>query len=73
MLRERPEIDEEGLVPTMKGLTEGTSLDNRTFLPVVYDLLIGREKGPKVTTLITTMGTRRALALIEPSLAARTS
>lgn len=73
VLRERPEIDEEGLVPTMKGLTEGTSLDNRTFLPVVYDLLIGREKGPKVTTLITTMGTRRALALIEPSLAARAS
>ncbi|MBK8261545.1 MAG: lysine--tRNA ligase [Nannocystis sp.] len=71
VLRAQPEIDEPGLVPTMKALTEGTSLDNRAFLPVVYDLLIGREKGPKVTTLISTMTAPRALALIEPSLAAR--
>ena len=71
VIRQNPEIDEDGLVPTMKTLTAGTSLDNKTFLPVVYDLLIDRDKGPKLTTLVTAMGTRRALSLLEPSLAAR--
>ena len=63
-----PAIDEDGLVPTMKALTEGTPLDNKTFLPVVYDLLIDRDKGPKLTTLLTTMGVPRALELLTPSL-----
>jgi lysyl-tRNA synthetase class 1 len=52
----------------MKSLCEGTALDNKAFLPVVYDLLIDRDKGPKLTTLVTTMGTQRALALLAPSL-----
>jgi len=68
ILRERPDVDEDGLVPTMKSLCEGTSLDNKAFLPVIYDLLIDRDKGPKLTTLVTTMGTQRALALLSPSL-----
>jgi lysyl-tRNA synthetase class 1 len=68
ILRERPDVDEDGLVPTMKSLCEGTALDNKAFLPVVYDLLIDRDKGPKLTTLVTTMGTQRALALLTPSL-----
>jgi lysyl-tRNA synthetase class I len=68
VLRANPTIDEDGLVPTMKTLTEGTPLDNKTFLPVVYDLLIGRDKGPKLTTLITAMGISRALELLAPSL-----
>jgi lysyl-tRNA synthetase class 1 len=70
VLRERPDVDEDGLVPTMKSLTEGTGLDNKSFLPVVYDLLIDRDKGPKLTTLLTVMGTQRALALLAPSLQA---
>ena len=67
-LRARPDVDEDGLVPTMKALCEGTALDNKSFLPVVYDLLIDRPKGPKLTTLVTVMGTRRALELLAPSL-----
>jgi len=71
VIQQNPDIDEDGLVPTMKTLTAGTALDNKTFLPVVYDLLIDRDKGPKLTTLVTAMGTRRALSLLTPSLAAR--
>ena len=63
-----PEITEDALVPHMRSLCEGTALDNKGFLPVVYDLLVGREKGPKVTTLITTMGAPRAVGLLRPSL-----
>ena len=66
-------IREDDLVPHMRTLCEGTGLDNKSFLPVVYDLLLGRPKGPKVTTLVTTMGGQRALALLEPSLAAAAS
>ncbi len=69
VIRANPEIDEDGLVPTMKTLTADTTLDNKTFLPVVYDLLLDRDKGPKLTTLVTAMGTRRALELLAPSLA----
>ncbi|MCA9637033.1 MAG: lysine--tRNA ligase, partial [Myxococcales bacterium] len=70
VLRDQPSISEDALVPHMKSLCDGTALDNKSFLPVVYDLLLGREKGPKVTTLVTTMGGARALALMEPSLGA---
>jgi len=68
VLQANAELDEDGLVPTMKSLTTGTALDNKTFLPVVYDLLIDRDKGPKLTTLITAMGIPRALELLAPSL-----
>jgi lysyl-tRNA synthetase class 1 len=68
VLKAHPNIDEDGLVPTMKTLTAGTTLDNKSFLPVVYDLLIDRDRGPKLTTLVTAMGTARALALLTPSL-----
>lgn len=54
--------------PVLKTLWEGSGLDNKTFFPVVYDLLIAREKGPKLTTLLVAMGKPRALALLEPSL-----
>jgi len=52
----------------MRTLCEGTELDNRSFLPVAYDLLLGRAKGPKMTTLITTMGGARAHRLLSASL-----
>ncbi|MEZ4448915.1 MAG: lysine--tRNA ligase [Nannocystaceae bacterium] len=73
VLEAEPTISEDDLVPHMKGLCEGTALDNKSFLPVVYDLLLGREKGPKVTTLITTMGAMRAVGLLKPSLPAAAS
>ena len=38
---------------------------------MIYDLLIARPKGPKLTTLLATMGAERALPLLEPSLEAR--
>ena len=68
VLKDNPGIDEAGLIPHMKTLTEGTELKPRDFFPVAYDLLIDRPKGPKLTTLLTTMGTDRAVPLLEKSL-----
>lgn len=68
ILRETPHLEEQDLVPHMSSLCQGTALDNQSFLPVVYDLLIGRPKGPKLTTLLGVMGSKRALYLLEPSL-----
>jgi lysyl-tRNA synthetase class 1 len=68
VLRQNPGIDEKGLVPHMKTLTEGTELKAKNFYPVAYDLLIDRPKGPKLTTLLVTMGVKRALPLLEASL-----
>jgi lysyl-tRNA synthetase class 1 len=70
VLRDEPEISEEALVVHLRGACEGTDLDLKTLSPVLYDLLIDRDHGPKLTTLLTTMGGRRALPLLEASLEA---
>lgn len=63
-----PGISEEALVPHLKTLFEGLELGPTEFFPVVYDLLIDRPKGPKLTTLITIMGGERALPLLRAAL-----
>ena len=69
-LRALPESRETDLVPHMKVLCDGTELTLKTFCPLAYDLLIGRDQGPKLTTLLATIGPDRALPLLEASLAA---
>ena len=68
VLATHPDIDEEALIPHLKTMCEGTALDPAAFFPLVYDLLLDREKGPKFTTLVTAMGTERALPLLRTSL-----
>lgn len=64
------DFEVEDRLPNMSNLWKDTGLDNKTFLPVIYDLLIDRDRGPKLTTLLTVIGKARALALLTPSLAA---
>lgn len=68
VLEAEPAITEQELVPHLKTLCDGTSLSPRDFYPYAYDLLIGRPQGPKLTTLLTTMGTERALPLLRAGL-----
>ena len=68
ILEGSPEISEAALIPHLKTLCEGTSLTPQDFYPYAYDLLIARPKGPKLTTLLTTMGTDRALPLLRAGL-----
>ncbi|MFP6641910.1 MAG: lysine--tRNA ligase, partial [Myxococcota bacterium] len=68
VLRAQPGISETELIPHMKGLCEGTDLTLKTFCPLVYDLLLDRDRGPKLTTLLTTLGGERAEPLLAPSL-----
>lgn len=70
VLAAHPDIGEDELVPHMKTLFDGLSVGATEFFPVVYDLLIDRPKGPKLTTLVAVMGTARALPLLSASLAA---
>ena len=44
------------------------SVDLRSFYPIIYDLLLGRDRGPKLTSLIATMGRDRVLPLLSASL-----
>jgi lysyl-tRNA synthetase class 1 len=69
-LASHPDIVEDTVIGYLKTMCEGTSLTPQTFFPVAYDLLIDRERGPKLSTLITTMGAARAHALLAPSLKA---
>ena len=62
VLRARPDIDEPSLIPHMKTLCDDTELSNKDFFPLAYDLLIDRPKGPKLTTLVTTMGGARVIS-----------
>lgn len=69
ILEANPEIDEAGLIPHLKTICGGTSLTPTTFFPYAYELLIGRSRGPKLTTLLGTMGVARALPLLKAGLA----
>jgi lysyl-tRNA synthetase class 1 len=62
------EIDEGALIEHLKVICEGTSLEPKTFFPYAYDLILDRSKGPKLSTLITTMGVERALPLLRGGL-----
>ncbi|MBY0402174.1 hypothetical protein K2X89_17905, partial [Myxococcota bacterium] len=68
-LEASPDCREEELVPHLKTMCEGTSLSAQDFYPYVYELLIARPKGPKLTTLLSTMGSARALPLLRAGLA----
>ena len=68
ILEADPEISEVQLIPHLKTLCDGTSLTPQDFYPFAYDLLIARPKGPKLTTLLTTMGVERALPLLRAGL-----
>ena len=61
-------MDEASMIPHAKGLMEGLEMGRAELFPHIYDLLIARPKGPKLTTLIGTMGAARALPLLEESL-----
>ena len=67
-LEASPDCREEDLVPHLKTMCEGTSLTAQDFYPYVYELLISRPKGPKLTTLLSTMGAARALPLLRAGL-----
>jgi lysyl-tRNA synthetase, class I len=67
-LEQNPEASDAELVPHMKTLFDGLELGPAEFFPLVYDLLIDRPKGPKLTTLVTVMGIERALPLLSASL-----
>ncbi|MEE8166154.1 MAG: lysine--tRNA ligase [Myxococcota bacterium] len=69
ILEANPEIAEAELIPHLKTLCEGTSLKPQDFYPHAYQLLIARPKGPKLTTLLATMGVERALPLLRAGLA----
>jgi len=69
ILEANSRISEAELIPHLKALCEGTSLSPQEFYPFAYGLLIDREKGPKLTTLLSTMGIDRALPLLRAGLA----
>lgn len=68
VLEGNPDISEAELIPHLKTLCDGTSLKPQDFYPYAYDLLIARQKGPKLTTLLKKMGTERALPLLRAGL-----
>ena len=70
ILEAEPDIAEAELVPRLQALFEGLSITPQDFYPDVYDLLIARPKGPKLTTLLGTMGSERALPLLRAGLGA---
>ncbi len=67
-LRANPDLSDAEAGAFFKELSASSEIPLKAFYPVVYDLLIGRDHGPKLSTLLATMGGRRALPLLEASL-----
>ncbi len=68
VLEDNPNIEEAELIEHLKKICDGTTLEPRTFFPYAYDLILDRPKGPKLSTLVTTMGVARALPLLRGGL-----
>ena len=67
-LEAKPSISESELGAELKAMAASSDLELKQFYPVLYDLLLGRDRGPRLTSLLTTMGAARALPLLRPSL-----
>lgn len=68
-LQRHPDADEATLTAALKQLAADAGLELKDFYPLVYDLLLDRDRGPKLTSLLATMGAARALPLLQPSVA----
>ncbi|MCA9706613.1 MAG: lysine--tRNA ligase, partial [Myxococcales bacterium] len=69
ILEAEPHADDATMGEHLKALAGELTMPLREFYPVVYELLLGRDRGPKLSTLLATMGAARALPLLRPSLA----
>jgi len=67
-IKQNPGASDETLGGHLKSLLDGLELPRAEFYPVVYDLLVDRDRGPKLSTLLAAMGEQRSLPLLEPSL-----
>jgi lysyl-tRNA synthetase class 1 len=65
----RTPTDDE-LVAQLKAIGTFEGIDVNAFFAVVYDLLIDRPKGPRLSTLLSSIGAARAVGLLEPSVTA---
>ena len=68
-IEHNPGASDEALGGHLKTLLDGLELPRADFYPVVYDLLVDRDRGPKLSTLLAAMGSQRSLPLLQPSLA----
>jgi len=69
VLEQNPGADDAALGEQMRTLVAGIELPLKEFYPLVYDLLIDRDRGPKLSTLLAAMGAERALPLLRPTAA----
>ena len=68
ILEQNPEASDDALGEQFKALAGELTTPLKDFYPLVYELLLGRDRGPKLSTLLATMGATRALPLLRPSL-----
>lgn len=68
VLRAQPDADDATLGTAMKSLLEGLTLERSALFPIVYDLLLARDRGPKLSTLLAAMGGARSVPLLAASL-----
>lgn len=68
ILEQHPKADDAAIGEQLKALAGELTLPLKEFYPLVYDLLLDRDRGPKLSTLLATMGSERALPLLKPSL-----
>ncbi|MEW5817646.1 MAG: lysine--tRNA ligase [Spirochaetota bacterium] len=57
--------DEKTLAGALYGIAEKSALDPKDFFKVVYKVLIGKEKGPRLASFILTVGKDKILKVLE--------
>lgn len=67
ILQAHPGADDAQMGAALKSFAGDLQMPTKEFYPVVYDLLLGRDRGPKLSTLLAAMGAARAVPLLQPS------
>lgn len=58
--------DEKGIQELVYEVSRGQGQEPKMFFPVMYRILVGKEKGPRLGGFIKTIGKERVLRLLEP-------
>ncbi len=62
------DLDEEALFNEFYEICKQTDLDNKDFFKIAYQLLIGKEQGPRLAPFILAIGKEKVLGLLHSSL-----
>ena len=64
--REKGNLTEESIGTLFYSIAEKAGLETKQFFTLIYKILLGKERGPRLANFILTVGEERVVSLLEP-------